>query len=61
MVLMTDTIVGIFGMCKEGEFPPQVLESPLGLINYITTKPRYHLYRPIMEPQASYTFNPTQA
>lgn len=60
MVLMTDNMVGIFGVCKEDERPPQVLESPLGLINYVTTKTRYHLYRPITEPKMGYTFNPEQ-
>lgn len=60
MVLQTPDTIGIFGLCKEGELPPQILESPLGLINYVTTKTRYHLYRPIGEPQMGYTFNPEQ-
>lgn len=60
MVLMTPDIVGIFGVCKEGETPPQILDSPLGLINYVATKTRYHLYRLIQEPKMGYDFNPQQ-
>lgn len=60
MVLSTPETIGIFGWLPDGEQPPPILDSPLGPINYVATKLRYHLYHLIHEPKMGYDFNPQQ-
>lgn len=48
--------IGIFGVeTEEGTIPPSLMDSPVGPINLITTKTRYHLYRPVIQPQLAGT------
>lgn len=51
-----DFPIGIFGVEEvEGTLPPPLMDSPVGPINLITTKTRYHLYRPVIQPQLAGT------
>ncbi len=55
-----DFPIGIFGTLPEGVLPDTLIDTPIGPCNLVTTKTRYHLYRPVMMPAETTPFNADQ-
>ena len=59
VLLHTDGLMQIFGV--EDQQPAEILTNPDGVsINLVAVKPRYYLYKPMLEKPGLKTFNEHQ-